>query len=788
MPLTVGELNAELGLDTSRFSSGLQGAQGLAHKGALIISAALGAAAVKSLRAFVDFDTGMREIFTLMPGMTDEAMTLMSSQVRDFAEEFGLLTSEVIPALYQAISAGVPQGDLFSFMEVAAKTARGGVTDLETAVNGLTGAVNSYGVEVLSATDAADVMFTGVRLGKTTIGELSANLFQVLPVAAATGVSFDQVVAAMAAMSAQNVPTTVGATNLRGALVELGREGTTASNAFERITGQTFPDFIAAGGTLTEALNLFADDAEASGTAVQNSFAAVEAGMAATVLSSDTGAQLFGDNMDAMAERAGAADEAFGTMAVGVGFSFDQLKAMVEGTLLDLGDALMPSIEALLPAIKAILPSLGDLITPLAEGLVPVVEALAPLLEELAPLFTTVGELVGNLAPLIGVLVDAWKPLLAVVNAVVGAISGVVGFFGAVTGDWMSGADAATERLNESLSDLYGELKSGAISLEEFDQGMEDAGASAEKMDEWLKYVAEHLDADKIAYLEAQDGAARYTDQQAYSAEVLAGIARMAGTTTTEMLALEAAQYDVAYSAEEAAANEKELTGWIDRQAAAARAVWEAEQALLDQRRAALDPVYAMIRAEEALAAAKEVLAGFTTDASRETEEYRQAVLDAIAAQADYDIAAQDMADSTGAATGAIQTLARELGIPIEGIQSLIDLIQRYNDTNVVPKTFAMILQQYGAPGIVGANMGYAEGGVVPRTQAVLVGERGPEIAIMPGGSQIWPNGEVPRGFGGSEPIVVQLHGDVILDGARVGEVVLQGGQRQVLLRTGARS
>lgn len=57
----------------------------------------------------------------------------------------------------------------------------GGVTELETAVDGITSVVNAYGDDVLSAAEASDLMFTAVKLGKTDFTQLSASLFNVIP-------------------------------------------------------------------------------------------------------------------------------------------------------------------------------------------------------------------------------------------------------------------------------------------------------------------------------------------------------------------------------------------------------------------------------------------------------------------------------------------------------------------------------------------------------------------------------------------------------------------------------
>ena len=92
-----------------------------------------------------------------------------------------MIPGEVLPALYQAISAGVPSDNVFDFLETANKAAVGGITDLSTSVDGITSVVNAYGSDVISAAEASDLMFTAVKEGKTDFGQLSDSLFQVIP-------------------------------------------------------------------------------------------------------------------------------------------------------------------------------------------------------------------------------------------------------------------------------------------------------------------------------------------------------------------------------------------------------------------------------------------------------------------------------------------------------------------------------------------------------------------------------------------------------------------------------
>ena len=135
-----------------------------AKAAALAAAAAVVAFGVSAVKSFVEFDTGMREVFTLMPELSAEAKEAMMADVQELAETIAVVPEEVIPALYQAISAGVPKENVFEFMEIAGKAAIGGVTELAIAVDGLTTVTNAYGSEVISVKEVADMIVFITRI------------------------------------------------------------------------------------------------------------------------------------------------------------------------------------------------------------------------------------------------------------------------------------------------------------------------------------------------------------------------------------------------------------------------------------------------------------------------------------------------------------------------------------------------------------------------------------------------------------------------------------------------
>lgn len=396
-----------------KFEVSVQKVSPIAERAFVQAGAATGAFVASGIEAFGAFDQGMREVFTLMPGISADAMGSMEDQVLDLSREIGVMPDKVIPALYSAISAGVPPDNVFDFLRTANQAAVGGVTDLETAVDGISSVTNAYGSDVISAAEASDQMFTAVKLGKTTMDELSASLFQVVPTASALGVEFGDVTAALATMTSQGTPTSVATTQLRQLFVELSKAGGKAAATFEEIAGKSFQEFIAEGGNVADALEIMQQGAADQGVALQDMFGSVEAGAAALQLTG-SGAEKFGAALDEMGGSAGATEDAFDTMEDGVTTTGRKIAATF-GTLgIQAGKFFEPIAPAVL-SLNALAPALGGLVTPA---------------KLLGGVFGAAGGKIASL--LTGGLVKAFGGITAALGpAVAGVVSGIGGLFAA---------------------------------------------------------------------------------------------------------------------------------------------------------------------------------------------------------------------------------------------------------------------------------------------------------------------------------------------------------------------
>jgi TP901 family phage tail tape measure protein len=417
------------------FKSSFVGAMGpIAVAAGAALVAGIGAAVgvgVKSVLDFAGFEQSMNEVFTLLPGISGDAMSEMQGQVKDFATEFGVLPDQVVPALYQSLSAGVPSGNVFEFLETAQMAAKGGVTDLTTAVDGISSVVNAYGTDVIDAAEASDLMFTAVRLGKTNFEELSSSLFNVTPTAAALGVGFGDVTAGLAAMTAQGVPTSVATTQMRQLFVELSKEGSNAAKILEGRTGHSFAELMDQGFDLNNVLQIMVDESGETGTALQDMFGSVEAGSAALAL---TGSDAFFSATQEMQNSAGATEAAFEQMDQGLSASWDKIKASISVALLGVGEQLAPFVQQFSDFLVDKLPGWIDAGIALFDR---VKETVGPILSGLS----------GDTSGLMSTFQSAWK-----------TISAVVGVAVEIIGDLLANMRQWFEENRETIAKVMGQI------------------------------------------------------------------------------------------------------------------------------------------------------------------------------------------------------------------------------------------------------------------------------------------------------------------------------------------
>ena len=312
------------------------------RRGLLAAGAASVAFGALAVRAAADFDKGMREVNTLINFSNDE-LKMLGGEVRELSKEFGINAVDATKALYSAISAGQEPAEAIEFLGVAAKTSIGGITDLETAVDGLTSIVNAYGMESSETQDVADIMFTTMRRGKTTIGELSDFFFQAAPVSSALGVTFEELSAAITTLTLSGTPTRVAMTQIRSAMVSLAKPTKEMEGLFEAVGYESGLAAMRSDG-LVGALNKLQDESGATEVEFIKAVGSIES-LAAVMGLTGKNTPAFLDSMAAMEEAGGNVDKAFAIMADSTSQSFAIMTAAMQDAKIEIGENLAPAME-----------------------------------------------------------------------------------------------------------------------------------------------------------------------------------------------------------------------------------------------------------------------------------------------------------------------------------------------------------------------------------------------------------------------------------------------------------
>lgn len=383
-----------------------------------------------------DLNKNLAEVVSLT-GLTgdeaDAAFGTFQTGVEQLSDKLGVAQSTLVGGLYQALSAGVPQDNVFTFLDVAGRAAIAGVTDTETAVDGLSTVLNAFQLPATEAEAVADSLFTAVKGGKTTFEELSASLFQVAPTASALGIEFTDVNAALAAMTAQGVPTSEATNRVRAALNSLLQNAEKLDPVFQAM-GYASTEAAVSQLGLKGSFDAVFDAADGSQAKLLELLGSTEAVQAVSILAG-TGSEKFASELEAQATAAGATNAAF--EEIDKRRTLDRFKVTIENLAIAVGQVLIPIIEDVVDYISPWLERFREL-SPATQRIIVLVGALAaaigPALLLIGGIASGLGAIVGavgsvaaavaaagGILPFLGGIVAAALPVIAVVAAIAAA-------------------------------------------------------------------------------------------------------------------------------------------------------------------------------------------------------------------------------------------------------------------------------------------------------------------------------------------------------------------------------
>lgn len=443
----------------------------------------------------MSFDYATRQIWTLLD-ITDEEFKSLQQSIIELSKQGVYSAEQIANAMYQAVSSGIEAGEAISFVSEAMKAAQAGASGLFTVVDGLTTVMNAWGYSAEEVSKINDILFLGVDKGKTTFEELSSSIGLVAPTASQAGVSLEEVISAIAAMTQQGLSTSRAVFSLNQAIMSIIAPSEQAKKIINEL-GIEFNETALKEQGFAAVLNEAYEAANGNVEVLTTLFGSVQALRAVLSLTGE-GAENFTTILEQMETVAGKTDAAYEKMQGSLENTKKQMQNMFDAIKLEIGEALLPFlqwvtkvgmafadwIEQMSPAEKAIM------------GVTTALVALIPIMQTVNILLSALKLGTGN-----------WVGALLGISAAVGASTIAIG----TLNQYMKDTAAETEKAKKALEGL------SAAELQQLNESLSKSTVEAASLNEEVKNTAER-------YITLIELVRKYNDLQAINSLEAEGV------------------------------------------------------------------------------------------------------------------------------------------------------------------------------------------------------------------------------------------------------------------------
>lgn len=460
---------------------------------------ALGGAAVK---ASLDFNKGMANIATLIPGNT-KRIDELSKSILKMSEDTGTAASDLADGMYQVISAFGDSKESVDRLAVANKAAKAGLSSTTEAINLLSAVTKGYNdTSAAALTKASDLAFVTVKLGQTSFPELASSIGKVIPMANAMKTSQEELFAVFATLTGVTGNAAEVSTQMKAVYSSLMKPSNDLTVAI-RSLGFSSADAMIQQFGLVGTIQKLSATAGGSKEKLAGLFGSVE-GLTSILALTGSQADVFKEKFAEMQKASGATEQAFKDQTTGIGaagFSMQKMIATIKSLAISIGQQLLPFVQK----VAGIFVSLLGFINSMPQGIKDLILTIAGVAAAAGPVL---------------VAVSAFKKLQVVIGAlkanpiflVVGAIATLVSAF--------RGARTDTASMQKSLDD-YRAANERASQNAALLQSMKMAGQGTE---EYKKHLQSLIDSNpklansnidlKASYDQVADAVSKLNEQE----------------------------------------------------------------------------------------------------------------------------------------------------------------------------------------------------------------------------------------------------------------------------------
>jgi TP901 family phage tail tape measure protein len=393
------KLNNALSSASSKLSSFGSKMQGVGKSLSTRLTLPLVAAGVAATKLALDFDKSMTQIQSLV-GVSASEVSKMGEAAKRMAIDTGKSANEAAEALFFITSAGLRGEEAMQVLEASLKAAAVGLGETKTIADLSTSALNAYGSENLSASEATDILTAAVREGKLEASQLAGSMGGVIPIASNMGVSFNEVAASMAAMSRTGTNAAEGATQLNAILASLKKPTAEAEKALESMGMSTdsVQKSLREQGLLAT-LEMLQNSMKQTGldtTAIFPNIRALKGVLDLTGAGVESNRKIF----EALNNTMGATDEAFDKTSKSASFQFKKGMETMKSSLLEIGTVILPAVVKAVTKLSEFIKSLTDRFKNLSPFVQNLILGFGGILAGAGPLLIIFGKIMTGLTAL----------------------------------------------------------------------------------------------------------------------------------------------------------------------------------------------------------------------------------------------------------------------------------------------------------------------------------------------------------------------------------------------------
>lgn len=426
----------------------------------------------KSVSEFAKLDQAMHDVDSIAKLSSDQ-LAKVTKQVRDMGGEMGLTQgpNKLADALKAINGAGYDAADSLKILRAAAKGADAGGTDSKTFSRGVTSLLRNYNLGADHSTVVTDQMFKAMDQGSIDASELASSIGSIAPVASQAGVSMQELMGSLSAMSLNGKSFSENVTNYRSALLHVlapAEDGRKLLKAYGIQAGET--------AIRTKGLVGVLKDIQQKTGGNQNAQKKIldDEGLQATaaLLKGDKGATTQG-YIQQQYKADGATDDSFKRRAQGLIFQFDQVKAAFENFAVGVGTGLEPVLKPAADGINKIAQALLKIpdstkaaiggfagIVAVGGSMLSGLVLLAPNFVQLEKLVTSFGAAARKATVAGGILEGGLSGIGAAAAEIAAPIALLAGVVATIATGWKNDWGGIREFTNEVMGDIRSAVSS----------------------------------------------------------------------------------------------------------------------------------------------------------------------------------------------------------------------------------------------------------------------------------------------------------------------------------------